>query len=515
MGFMADTIWVLGDQLGPDNAALAGANKQNDAVLFVESDRELRKLRYHKHRIILLLAARRHRADELRCEGWRVDYHELRVGLTWEKALAAHVKTHQHGRILVSEPNNFDEQEAVKKLARKFPIALVSTRQFLVGRAEFAAWAQGKKTLLMESHYRRVRAKFGWLMGADGQPLGGRWNYDSENRGTFREWAKAGRPSATVPREEPDAITREVMALAAREFAENPGAAEDFWLPVDRAGALRWLDDFIARRLDGFGPWEDLMVEGERTLFHSVISPLINLGLLTPQECIERAIAAHAAGLAPLAGVEGFVRQIAGWREFVNGVYWLRMPGYAEVNGLGAERPLPDFFYSGQTDMNCLRQCLGQVHATGFNHHIQRLMVLGNFLLLAGVKPQEALRWYLEMYVDAHDWVMAANVLGMVLHADGGFMATKPYAAGSGYISKMSNHCAGCRFKPEVKTGPDACPFNYLYWDFYARHEARFSRNPRVGMALKTLRAKSPNERRAIAESAMTFLDGLASVRGV
>lgn len=505
---MADTIWVLGDQLGPDNAALAGANPKSDTVLFIESDREMRKLRYHKHRIILLLAARRQRAEELRREGWRVDYHALQRGLTWEKAVAAHVKAHRPGRILSAEPNNFDEQEAVKMLARKFPISLVPTRQFLVGRDEFAAWARGKKSLLMESHYRRVRAEFGWLMDADGQPVGGRWNYDSENRKTFRDWVKAGRPSAAVPREKPNATTGEVMGLVAREFSGNPGAADDFWLPVDRDGALHWLDDFLARRLAGFGPWEDLMVEGEQTLFHSVISPLINLGLLTPRECIERAIAEHRAGRADLAGVEGFVRQIAGWREFVNGVYWLKMPEYEAVNGLGAERPLPAFFYSGETEMNCLRQCLRQVHDTGFNHHIQRLMVLGNFLLLAGVRPQEALRWYLEMYVDAHDWVMAANVLGMVLHADGGFMATKPYAAGSGYISRMSNYCAGCRYKPAVKTGADACPLNYLYWDFYARHEERFARNPRVGMALKTLSAKSPAERRAIAESARVFLDG-------
>jgi len=268
---------------------------------------------------------------------------------------------------------------------------------------------------------------------------------------------------------------------------------------------LRWLESFVATRLAGFGPWEDLMVEGEALLFHSVISPLINLGLLTPRECIEQAIAAYARGAAPLNSVEGFVRQIAGWREFINGVYWLKMPEYAGVNGLDAQRPLPDFFYTGETDMNCLRQCVTQVKATGFNHHIQRLMVLGNFLLLGGVRPAEALRWYLEMYVDAHDWVMAANVLGMVLHADGGFMATKPYAAGSGYISRMSNYCDGCRYQPKLKTGPEACPFNYLYWDFYARHEKRFARNPRIGMALKKLAKKSPAERQAIRASAEEF----------
>lgn len=506
---MPRTIWVLGDQLGPDNAALTCASKKDDVLFMAESPKALGKLAYHQQRLVLLISAARHFAAEKGKEGWRVDYHALEQGSTWETALTAHVKEFKPERILLAQPNNYDEQQAVEKLAKKFPIESLPTRQFLVPRADFIAWAKGKKSLLMETHYRRVRQEFGFLMQPDGKPVDGRWNFDEENRKTFRDWIKAGRPRADIPPVKPDKITREVIALVEKHFPKNPGKAADFWLPVDRAGALRWLDDFIATRLSGFGPWEDLMVEDEQLLFHSVISPTINLGLLTPRECIEKAIAAYKKGKAPLASVEGFVRQIAGWREFINGVYWLKMPEYAGVNGLGAERLLPEFFYTGETDLNCLRQTIGQVRATGFNHHIQRLMVLGNFLLLAGVKPQEALRWFLEMYVDAHDWVMAANVLGMVLHADGGFMATKPYAAGSGYISRMSNYCAGCRFKPEVKTGPEACPFNYLYWDFYARHEARFAKNPRVGMALKTLQKKTPAERRAIADSARDFLRGV------
>ena len=511
---MSRTIWVLGDQLGPGNVALAGARNETDVLLLVESGKALRKLPYHKHRLVLLLSAQRHFAAEMRAAGWTVDYHELGRDVTWESALKEHVRSHQPREILLAGPNNYDEDVAARKLAKKFPLEILPTRQFLVPREDFIAWAKGRKSLLMETHYRRVRAEFGFLIEADGQPTGGRWNFDEENRKTFRDWSKAGRPSVEVAQIKVDKITREVIELVEKQFPENPGDAGEFWLPVDRKGALRWLDDFIATRLGGFGPWEDLMVEGEQLLFHSVISPVINLGLLTPRECIERAIAAYAAGKAPLASVEGFVRQIAGWREFVNGVYWLKMPEYLEVNGLEAQRPLPDFFYTGETEMNCLRQCLRQALGTGFNHHIQRLMVLGNFLLLAGVRPAEALRWYLEMYVDAHDWVMAANVLGMVLHADGGFMATKPYAAGSGYISRMSNYCAGCRYKTEVKTGPEACPFNYLYWDFYARHEKRFARNPRVGMALKTLAKKSPAERRAIAESASGFLAAVACSGG-
>jgi deoxyribodipyrimidine photolyase-related protein len=231
--------------------------------------------------------------------------------------------------------------------------------------------------------------------------------------------------------------------------------------------------------------------------------------LLTPNECVEAAITAYQAGTAPLASVEGFVRQIIGWREFINGIYWLRMPGYDKLNELDAHNPLPAWFYTAETEMNCLRQVLLQVIATGYNHHIQRLMVLGNFFLLAGIEPSVVLRWYTEMYVDAHDWVMAANVMGMILHADGGYMATKPYAAGAGYIKKMSNYCVNCRYKPDVRRGPDACPFNYLYWNFYALHQERFAQNPRVGMMIKTWRNKPAVERREIQTQADSFLKAL------
>ena len=506
---MTRTIWILGDQLGPNNAALAEAKKDEDVLFFTESDEGLRKLKYHKHRLVLLLSAQRHFAQECREKGWKVDYYEWNSGLTWEKALAAHGKAHGPEAILLTQPNNYDEEMAARGLAERFPIEMVSTRQFLVPRSDFLAWAEGRKTLLMENHYRRMRTELGLLMEPGGKPSGGRWNFDEENRKTFRDWVKAGGPRPVMASVEPDKITKEVIALVEKEFSDHPGKAKGFHLPVDRSGALAWLDEFLASRLAGFGPWEDVMVEGEEYLFHSIISPVLNLGLLTPRECAERAVAAYEQGLAPLASVEGFVRQIVGWREFVNGVYWLKMPDYEKVNELGAERPLPQFFYTGETDLNCLRQCLHQVLGTGFNHHIQRLMVLGNFLLLAGVRPREALRWYLEMYVDAHDWVMMANVLGMVLHADGGLMATKPYAAGSGYISRMSNYCTACRYNPKIKTGPEACPFNYLYWDFYSRHEARFAKNPRIGMALKTLGKKTEEERASIASSARSFFDQL------
>jgi deoxyribodipyrimidine photolyase-related protein len=394
-------------------------------------------------------------------------------------------------------------------LARKLGVRIeaLPTNQFLVPQADFARWAGTKAHLLMENHYRRVRGELGILMERNGTPAGGAWNFDAENRLTHKAFVKTGPKPPAPARPKHDAITRQVIAMVKRQFADHPGDASEFWLPATRGEAQAWLRTFVADRLEHFGPWEDMMAEGEPTLFHSVLSPALNIGLLTPRECIDAAEDAYRRGRAPIASVEGFVRQIAGWREFINGVYWHRMPGYEELNELDAQRPLPKWIYTGETEMNCLRQVIAQVVKTAYNHHIQRLMVLGNFFLLGGFQPGAVYRWYLEMYADAHDWVMAANVIGMVLHADGGYMATKPYAAGAGYISKMSNYCAGCRYRPDQRTGPDACPFNYLYWSFFARHETRFARNPRVGMMIKTWRGKPAAEQKELRRLADEFLE--------
>jgi len=305
----------------------------------------------------------------------------------------------------------------------------------------------------------------------DGQPEGGAWNFDQENRQTFSNWFKDNSPpQLNSAKTVSDDITRTVATLVEKEFSDHPGSTDNFWLPVNRAESIRWLKAFIRDRLPSFGAYQDLMVSGESMLNHSVLSPLLNLGLLTPQECVEAALKSYESKASPLNSVEGFVRQIIGWREFINGVYWLRMPEYKNVNYLQANRSLPVWFCTAETEMNCLHQVLRQVIDLGYNHHIQRLMVLGNFLLLTGIHPREVDRWYLEMYVDAFDWVMAANVYGMILFADGGFMSTKPHAASGAYINKMSDYCLGCRFKPSMKTGPQACPFNYLYWNFFDQH---------------------------------------------
>lgn len=506
------TIWILGDQLSHEHAALAASDPQEAHVLMVESKARGAVLKYHQVKLVLVYSAMRHFARELKEKGWRVDYYPLEDGLTFESAARRHIQKHRPEALVLAEANSFFEHDAITRLARKLhlPLEWVPTTQFLLPRADFQRWAGKSKRLLMENHYRRMRKRFGWLLQENGEPVGGAWNFDPENRATHASWKRAGspRPEAT-PAEKPDALTRKVIALVEREFAGHPGRAAEMWLPVDRAGARKWLRHFLHERLPYFGLYEDMMDSAEPFLFHSVLSPLLNLGLLSPRECVEGAIAAYEKGAAPLNSVEGFVRQIIGWREFINGVYWQCGPEYKELNELGAEHALPAWLYTGETPMNCLHHVVQQTLQLGWNHHIQRLMVLGNFFLLAGIRPQEALRWFLEMYVDAFDWVMAANVIGMALHADGGYMATKPYAATSAYIRKMSDYCAGCRFDPEKKTGPDACPFNYLYWHFIDQHSARFADNPRMRMIVTGWLKRPATEKKAVRESAEKFLAAL------
>jgi deoxyribodipyrimidine photolyase-related protein len=301
-GKPTQTVWILGDQLSPEHAALAATNPGESRVLMVESKARGSALRYHQLKLVLIYSAMRHFAAELRAQGWEVDYQLIEGTGTFEDGLGRHVEKHRPQRIILAEPNSFPETDAVQKLARKLRLELeiVPTKQFLLPRDDFRAWASGQKRLLMENHYRRMRKRFGWLMDEDGEPTGGVWNLDRENRATHATWRRAGAPHPTTRlREEPDAITREVIEMVAREFPDHPGRAADFWLPVDRAGALRWLRSFIDERLPSFGAYEDMMATGEPHLFHSVLSPLLNIGLLTPRECVEAAIHAYRRGAAP------------------------------------------------------------------------------------------------------------------------------------------------------------------------------------------------------------------------
>lgn len=483
----ANTVWILGDQLTPDHAALRGRDRRDTCVLLVESQARARRLPYHKQKLVLVWSAMRHFADELRAAGWTVDFRP--ESPTYRAALDAHVRRFRPRRLRLMEPA---EAGAAKRLAATARVAgvaeveVVPNDMFLSDAASFARWASGRKTLLLETFYRDMRRRTGLLMDG-GEPVGGRWNFDADNpRGAAAgERGIAGKIA-------PDAETKRVMQLVEREFPGHFGSLDGFAWPVTRAEAERFRDDFLEHRLDLFGPYEDAMVGGERALYHSLLSPLLNLGLLAPLDLCVRAEERWRAGRARLASAEGFVRQIIGWREFVLRVYRHDMPDYARRNALAADLPLPRFYWDADTDMACVREAVGTLLAHGVNHHIQRLMITGNFALVAGINPQAVNEWYWLAYADAYEWVVTPNVLGLSLWADGGRIATKPYAASANYVNRMSDHCRGCAYDHRASVGERACPFNALYWDFLARNRERLDRNPRMRIPLAAL-ARRPS----------------------
>jgi deoxyribodipyrimidine photolyase-related protein len=503
---MRHLIVVLGDQLDPHSAAFDGFDASLDAVWMAEATGESTRTWSSLPRIAMFIAAMRHFRDALRARGVRVHYQALGEpgGDSLAGALRAAVADLAPARLVMVEPGEWALRESLRAAAATAAVPLDERpdRHFMCSTAEFAAHARGRKQLRMEYFYREMRRRHAVLLEADGSPAGGEWNYDVENRGSFgREGPRATglAPPLAFP---PDALTREAIAEVATRFAGHPGALDHFDWPVTREDAQRALDDFVQHRLARFGEFQDAMWSGEPWLYHARISAALNLKLLDPREVIAAAEAAWRAGRAPLAATEGFIRQVLGWREYVRGIYWMHMPGYLERNALGARAPLPRFYWTGDTDMACLRDAIGQTLRFGYAHHIQRLMVTGLFALLLGVEPREVHRWYLAVYVDAVEWVELPNTLGMSQYADGGVMASKPYVASGKYIQRMSNHCAGCRYDPATSTGARACPFTTLYWDFLGRHEAALAANPRMVMQLRNLARLAPEAREAIAQQA-------------
>ncbi len=509
-GEVRNLVVVLGDQLDPHSAAFDGFDKQRDSVWMAEVAEEATQVWSHKARIATFLSAMRHFRNSLKKRGIAVEYRQLddreNRGDFVAEFEAAVERLHPE-QIIMVEPGEWRVKRAFKETAARLnsTLDMRADRHFLCSREEFAEHAQGRKQLRLEYFYREMRRKHDVLLDR-GQPIGGKWNYDSENRGSF---AKSGPEDLPAPRRfRRSAVTREVLKLVEERFPDHPGKLENFDWPVTNKQATQALEDFVENRLSQFGEYQDAMWTGEPYLYHSRISAALNLKLLDPRDVIEAAVAAYHAGRAPLNAVEGFVRQILGWREYVRGVYWLYMPEYAERNTLGATQPLPGFYWTGRTDMNCLRETIGQTLDYGYAHHIQRLMVTGLFALLLGVNPREVHEWYLAVYVDAVEWVELPNVIGMSQFADDGVMASKPYAASGKYIGRMSNYCAGCQFKPDKATDDDACPFTTLYWDFLMRHEKLLSKNHRMALQLKNVARKSATERKAIRERATTLLDG-------
>lgn len=523
-GSVRHLVVVLGDQLDPDSAAFDGFDAPRDAVWMAEVAEESTHVWSHPARIALFLSGMRHFRVALQARGWTVHYRSLEDPAnagTLAAELANALRTLRPARLILVEPGDWRVAQSLIQTAGTagIPLDVRTDRHFLCSREQFATHVRGRKQLRLEYFYREMRRRTGLLM--DGEsPVGGAWNFDEDNRESFPRSGPGPIPSPVAfP---PDALTREVLRLVAQRFADHPGSLAHFDWPVTPAEARVALTDFITHRLPAFGPYQDALwtsagaareagtelpgLGGGRPdesrrdayLYHSRLSAALNLKLLHPREVLDAAVGAYAAGRASLASVEGFVRQILGWREYVRGVYWHFMPGYAEHNALNAHEPLPPFYWTADTDLNCLRTVLRQTLDYGYAHHIQRLMVTGLFALLLGVEPREVHAWYLAVYVDAVEWVELPNTLGMSQHADGGLLASKPYIASGKYLQRMGNYCVGCRFDPAVSTGPKACPITTLYWDFIARHESLLARNPRLVMQVRNLARQGEVQRRAI-----------------
>lgn len=496
-------VLVLGDQLDRESAALLDADPAQDRVLMIEARNESRRIPSHKARTALFLAAMRHHAAWLRERGWRVDYVDVGRPEADSFASALHDAIEQHQPALLSmvEAGEYGVQAEVDDTCadRGLDVERLPDTHFLCSRETFGEWRSGRRKLVMEHFYRHMRQRLGVLIDA-GQPAGGKWNFDEQNR---RSFGREGPGMVPAPAGfSPDAVTRGALRDVEQHFGANPGRLDGFSWAVTREQALDALADFVDHRLAAFGPYQDAMWQDEPWLYHSMLSSAMNLKLLSPREVVEAAVAAWEDGRAPLASVEGFVRQIVGWREYVRGIYLTEMPGYTERNALGADRPLPALYWGGDTDMACLRAVVTQTLEHGYAHHIQRLMVTGLYALLFGVRPDEVHRWYLSVYVDAVEWVEAPNTIGMSQHADGGLLGSKPYAASGRYIQRMSNYCDGCRYRPGESTGERACPFTTLYWDFLMRHEQRFAAHPRAALQWRNLKRLDDDTRRAIRDQA-------------
>ena len=501
---------ILGDQLSPEISSLKDADKSRDIILLCEVFDEAVYVKHHQKKIAFLFSAMRHFAASLSDAGWNVDYVRLDQdgnSHSFSGEVARAVERHAPESVIATFASEWRVLTEMRDWENTLPCAveLRDDDRFYCSLDEFATWADGRKQLRMEYFYRELRRKTGILMSGN-DPIGGQWNYDAENRGRAPDGLEVPKHTSFVP----DDITNEVLNLVEDRFGDHFGKLRPFEFAVTHEQAAYVLDRFIAERLPLFGTYQDAMVEGEPFMFHAHIGLYLNCGLLSPQQAIIAAENAYHAGAAPLNATEGFIRQILGWREFVRGLYWLKMPEYAERNALEAHRPLPAFFWTADTKMNCLKQCVSETRDHAYAHHIQRLMVLGNFALLAGLSPKEVNEWFMIVYADAYEWVELPNVSGMALYADGGVLASKPYASGGAYIERMSNYCRSCHYKVKQKNGEQACPFNYLYWDFLIRHQDRLSGNARMGMMYRTLAKMSDEKRAAILTDSQRFLSELS-----
>lgn len=483
---MTDLVLILGDQLSPALSSLSASQPGSAEILMAEVWDEARYAPHHKQKLAFIFSAMRHFASELEADGWTVHYRRLDEDTPAQslfEAVRDQLERGDYRRLVLTEPGEWRLVEEARSWSKRLGIEAIiaADDRFLASHDDFESWAEGRKQFRMEYFYREMRRRSGLLM--DGaQPAGGKWNYDAENR-------KPAAPDMVMPapfRAEPDAMTLDVLAMVERLCPHAFGTLDRFGFAVTRAGAQSACDHFMRHALPSFGDYQDAMLSGSPFLFHSILSGYINVGLLDPMAVCQAAEAEYEAGRAPLNAAEGFIRQILGWREYIRGIYWLQGPDYVHENALGATRDLPDFYWSGETGMACLAAAIGQTRDHAYAHHIQRLMVTGTFAMLAGVDPHQVHEWYLGVYIDAFEWVEAPNVIGMSQFADGGVVASKPYAASGAYIDRMSDYCSTCRYSVKDKTSPNSCPFNSLYWDFLDRNAETLRGNPRLGPVYRT-----------------------------
>ncbi len=502
-------IFILGDQLSPEISSLSNVDRENDVILMCEVAEETTYVRHHRKKIIFILSAMRHFADELTAQGFRLRYVRLdddQNSGSFTRELKRAVKDLAPESVFVTEPGEWRVLQSMQTWGREtgIPVNILPDTRFLCSHEEFNLWVEGRRDLTMEFFYREMRRKTGLLMDGDA-PAGGRWNFDSENRSPAKQ--DLFRPRH--PQFPPDDTTLDVMKLVEDRFPDHMGTASGFAFAVTRKDAEKAADVFIEAFLPKFGETQDAMVKDDPFLNHSLLSFYINLGFLDPLSICQKAERAYLEGDAPINAVEGFIRQIIGWREYMRGIYWRFMPDYAERNFFEASRPLPDFFWTAKTDMSCLATVIGETIENAYAHHIQRLMITGNFAMLAGLDPFALHEWYLEVYADAYEWVELPNVIGMSQFADGGLLGSKPYAASGAYISRMSDYCGTCRYDVKKKTGEGACPFNALYWDFLDRNKDKLSANRRLAQPYATWRRMDDGQQKTYRESARGFLQKL------
>lgn len=498
-------IWVLGDQLWATQAALQQREDQRSTtpVLLIEAADYARQRPYHGQKLVLVWSAMRHFAQELEQAGWSVHY---AIAADFQSALTDWIATAGITELWVMQPSDRPFETFIQTLDLPCSLKFIPNNHFLWSRAEFHNWAKNRKRLVLEDFYRAGRKRFKILLDEAQQPLGGQWNFDKDNRKPPKKDLNPPQPLTFAPDELTQAVINRVKALGLVTY----GQLELFRWAVTRTQALQVFEHFLATGLEKFGTFQDAMVTGEYTLWHGLISPYLNLGLLHPWELIKKAEAIREQKAIALNNLEGFIRQILGWREYLHGLYHYVGADYAQKNHFNHQQPLPDFYWdSRKTDLNCLKQVLQQVEQTGYAHHIQRLMILSNFALILGVKPQALEAWFHAAFIDAYDWVMQTNVIGMEQFADGGILASKPYAASANYINKMSDYCRDCRYHKGDRHGENACPFNTLYWHFLDRHQGQLRSQGRMNLILKNLERLSPDELQAIRAQGQTWQNRL------